>query len=132
MRVQIVTAGSNSMRLEVCGMINLQGFFQIEEAILKIMKKNCFKVELDMTEVKHMDHRGVDILVKRAERLRSYGGDLVLCGLSPYLVNILRMANAAEAFEMAESKTTVQGDLFQRQERVPADLELAHPRSAVA
>jgi anti-anti-sigma factor len=119
MRVQIISAGNNSMRLEVNGMINLQGFFQIEEAILKIMKKSCFKVEIDMTEVKHMDHRGVDILVKRAERLRSYGGDLVLCGLSPYLVNILRMANAAEAFELSESKTTIQGDLFQRQERGP-------------
>jgi anti-sigma B factor antagonist len=116
MRIQAIAAGDSCTRLEVNGMINLQGFFQIEEAILKIMKKNCFQVEVDMTAVKHMDHRGVDILVKRAERLRSYGGDLVLCGLSPYLINILRMAGACESFEITDSKAVTQGDLFQRQD----------------
>ena len=70
MRIQAIPAADNSVRLEVNGMINLQGFFQVEEAILKIMKKNCFKLELEMSGVKHMDYRGVEILVKRAERLQ--------------------------------------------------------------
>ncbi|MDP2807404.1 MAG: STAS domain-containing protein [bacterium] len=119
MRIQAIPAADNSVRLEVNGMINLQGFFQVEEAILKIMKKNCFKLELEMSGVKHMDYRGVEILVKRAERLRSYGGDLILHGLSPYLVNILQMAGAGEAFEIASTREPVQCDLFRRQERKP-------------
>ena len=117
MRIQSLPAGNNSMRLELHGIINLQGFFQLEEALLKIIKKNCFKIEIDLGDVKHMDYRGVEMLVKRAERLRSYGGDLVLRGLSPYLVNILQMAGAADAFEIVAPQLPVQGDLFQRQEK---------------
>jgi anti-anti-sigma factor len=119
MRIQTIPSADNTTRLEVNGMVNLQGFFQIEESILKIMKRNCFKVELEMSGVKHMDYRGVEILVKRAERLRSYGGDLVLHGLSPYLINILQMAGAAEAFEIGSTREPVQCDLFRRQERKP-------------
>lgn len=116
MRIQVLPAGQNAAKLEVNGMINLQGFFQIEEAILKVIKKNCFRVEMDMSQVKHMDYRGVEILLKRAERLRSYGGDLILSNLSPYLVNILRMAGAAGSFEITENGEAAQGDLFKRQD----------------
>jgi anti-anti-sigma factor len=128
MRIQVLPAGQNAARLEVNGMINLQGFFQIEEAILKVIKKNCFRVEMDMSQVKHMDYRGVEILLKRAERLRSYGGDLILSNLSPYLVNILRMAGAAESFEITGNGDAPQGDLFKRQDNSQED----QPLSAVA
>jgi len=129
MRIQVLPAGQNATKLEVNGMINLQGFFQIEEAILRVIKKNCFRVEMDMSQVKHMDYRGVEILLKRAERLRSYGGDLILSGLSPYLVNILRMAGAAESFEILDNDAAAQGDLFKRQENPDQENP---PLSAVA
>ena len=117
MRIQTLPAGTNSVRLELHGIINLQAFFQLEEAILKVIKKNVFKIELEMSDVKHMDYRGVEMLVKRAERLRGYGGDLTLCGLSPYLINILQMAGAAGTFEIVAPQTAAQGDLFQRREK---------------
>jgi anti-sigma B factor antagonist len=117
MRIQTLPAGNNSTRLELHGIINLQAFFQLEESILKVIKKNIFKIELEMSDVKHMDYRGVEILVKRAERLRGYGGDLVLYGLSPYLINILQMAGAAGTFEIVAPQTQPQGDLFQRQDK---------------
>ncbi len=115
MRIQTLPAGGNSVRLELHGIINLQAFFQLEEAVLKVIKKNIFRIELEMSDVKHMDYRGVEMLVKRAERLRGYGGDLTLHGLSPYLINILQMAGAAEVFEIAAPPAQAQGDLFQRQ-----------------
>jgi anti-anti-sigma factor len=101
------------------GIINLQAFFQLDEAILRVIKKSVFKIELEMSDVKHMDYRGVEILVKRAERLRGYGGALVLKGLSPYLVNILQMAGAVDQTGAAgsfkiEGGTPETGDLFTR------------------
>ncbi|MDI6738868.1 MAG: STAS domain-containing protein [Candidatus Edwardsbacteria bacterium] len=117
MRIQTLPAGATSVRLELHGIINLPAFFQLEEAILKVIKKNIFRIELEMSDVKHMDYRGVEILVKRAERLRGYGGDLMLCSMSPYLINILQMAGAADTFEIAAPQLPSQGDLFQRQEK---------------
>jgi anti-sigma B factor antagonist len=114
MRIQTLPAGNNSVRLELHGIINLQAFFQLEEAILKVIKKNVFKIELEMSDVKHMDYRGVEMLVKRAERLRGYGGDLTLCGLSPYLINILQMAGAAGTFPVADRVMPTIEDLFHR------------------
>jgi anti-anti-sigma factor len=95
---------ASATRLELTGVINLQAFFRLEEAILKAINQNVFRIELEMSGVRHMDYRGVDILAKRAERLRGYGGDLVLIGPSPYLVNILQLAGAASVFNIVQEK----------------------------
>jgi anti-sigma B factor antagonist len=117
MRIQTLPGDTTSIRLELHGIINLQAFFQLEEAVLKVIKKNIFRIELEMSDVKHMDYRGVEMLVKRAERLRGYGGDLTLRGLSPYLINILQMAGAADTFEISATQVQAQGDLFHRQDK---------------
>ncbi len=55
---------------------------------------------LDLTDVSHLDYRGVPWLVSQAEEYRQRGGDVKLAGVSRYLLAILRAAGAHDAFEI--------------------------------
>ena len=55
---------------------------------------------LDLSDVSHLDYRGVPWLVSQAEEYRQRGGDVKLAGVSRYLLAILRAAGAHDAFEI--------------------------------
>ena len=55
---------------------------------------------LDLSNTSHVDYRQVRPLLSRATFLRQTGGDLKLCGLSPYLHAIFRAAGAWTDFEI--------------------------------
>jgi anti-sigma B factor antagonist len=55
---------------------------------------------LDLSATHHVDYRQVRPLVARATFLRQTGGDLKLCGLTPYLAAIFRAAGAWNDFEV--------------------------------
>ena len=72
---------------------------EIFEMLLRLAGRNSSQVVIDLTEVTHLDYRGVKPLILRAERFRKVGGDLKLCGLSPYVHAIFRSAGAHDTFE---------------------------------
>lgn len=113
MRIVEKKINANEAKLELHGILNLQSYFKLEESILAIIKRHVFRIQLDLTGVAHMDYRGVEILVKRAERLRGSGGDLVLIGVSKYLTNIIQMAGAAEIFKITPTPGDPQEKLFE-------------------
>ena len=55
---------------------------------------------LDLSGAHHVDYRQVRPLASRAGFLRQTGGDLKLCGLSPYLPAIFRAVGAWSDFEI--------------------------------
>lgn len=55
---------------------------------------------LDLSGVFHLDYRAVRLLAARAAFLRQGGGDLKLCGLSPYLLAIVRASGLYDRFEL--------------------------------
>jgi anti-sigma B factor antagonist len=55
---------------------------------------------LDLSATHHVDYRQVRPLVSRANFLRASGGDLKLCGLTPYLMAIFRAAGAINDFDI--------------------------------
>ncbi|MFZ5471935.1 MAG: STAS domain-containing protein [Myxococcota bacterium] len=63
-------------------------------------RKGSYQVVLDFSEVTHFDYRGVKPLIARASCFRTAGGDIKLCGLSPYLTAIFRSAGAHDAFDV--------------------------------
>ena len=54
---------------------------------------------LDLSGVFHLDYRAVRLLAARAAFLRQGGGDLKLCGLSPYLTAIVRASGLYDSFD---------------------------------
>jgi anti-sigma B factor antagonist len=55
---------------------------------------------LDLSATHHVDYRQVRPLVSRVKFLRASGGDLKLCGLTPYLAAIFRAAGAWNDFDI--------------------------------
>lgn len=70
------------------------------EELVRRMHKGLRNVVLDLSDVSHLDYRGVKPLVARAEAFRKAGGDIKLSGLSPYLAAIFRAAGAHDVFEL--------------------------------
>lgn len=71
----------------------------IGEELFRLNHRGYQKVVLDLSHVDHLDYRGLAPLGARARLLRSAGGDLKLCGLSPYLAAIFRAAGLEDSFE---------------------------------
>jgi len=69
------------------------------EELFRLAHKGICQVVLDLTAVDHVDYRGLKPLAARARLLREAGGDLKLCGLSAYLLAILRAAGVEDDFE---------------------------------
>jgi len=69
---------------------------------LRGLAQHCFRcaqedrvlLVLDLSEVDHVDYRGVGMLVAARQLLRRQGGELLLAGASPYVCAILRAAGS--------------------------------------
>lgn len=67
--------------------------------LLKMSERGQYQAVLDLTDVAHLDYRGVWALFRRAVRFRDVGGDIKVCGASPYLAAIFRASGAGYGFE---------------------------------
>lgn len=72
---------------------------QIGQELFRIAHRGQRQVVLDLTDVSHLDYRGVKPLAARAELFRQAGGDIKICGASPYVAAIFRAAGVGSAFE---------------------------------
>jgi anti-sigma B factor antagonist len=73
---------------------------ELGDRLIRLLDQSCVWVLLDFSAVEHLDYRGVEALALRAEAFRRAGGDLKVCGLSPYLQAVLRAGGAHGAFEV--------------------------------
>lgn len=70
----------------------------VGEELFRLSVRGCHKVVLDLGGVDHVAYKGLEPLAARARLLRRSGGDIKLCGLSPYLAAIFRAAGVGEEF----------------------------------
>jgi anti-sigma B factor antagonist len=89
---------------------------EIHQQLFRLANRGTRSVVMDLTEVSHFDYRGVKPLIARAELFRESGGDIKLCGLSPYVHAIFRSAGAHDAFDFfaapAEAKASFDRAVF--------------------
>jgi anti-sigma B factor antagonist len=82
------------------GELDQAALAELGDRLLRLLDQSCVWVLLDFSAVEHLDYRGVEALVARADAFRRAGGDLKVCGLSPYLQAVLRAGGAHGAFEV--------------------------------
>jgi anti-anti-sigma factor len=63
------------------------------------------KVVLQLAEVTFIDSAGLGGLVRQFGVLRGQGGDLKLCQVSPFLLQVLQVTNLHRVFSLYESET---------------------------
>jgi anti-anti-sigma factor len=102
------------MRVVLEGELGRDEHLDISRLLFRLSQANVHQVVLDLSGVTHFDYRGVRPLMRRAEVFRELGGDVRLCGLSPYLFAIFQSAGATDAFDyhptQAEAVASFQRD----------------------
>ncbi len=81
------------------GELGLEDLRRVGEELFRVANRGMRQVVLDLTQVSHLDFRGLRPLVARAELFRRAGGDVKVSGVSGYLFHIFRAAGAHDAFE---------------------------------
>ncbi len=90
--------------LRLRGELDLEDALKIKNLIAEYMKAGLVHVMLNLENVAHVHLAGLPVLGERAQRLREYGGDLKLVGLSPYLRHIFDLAGASPQFDFCASE----------------------------
>ncbi|MEN9799084.1 MAG: hypothetical protein RL653_2780 [Pseudomonadota bacterium] len=81
------------------GDLSREQLHEVAETLFRLVHRGHRQVVVDLGEVGHLDYRGLQPLVQRAPLLRAAGGDIKLCGASPYVAAILRVAGAWQELE---------------------------------
>jgi anti-anti-sigma factor len=87
------------MRVVLEGELGPDDHRDISRLLFRLTQAHVHRIVIDLRQVTHFDYRGVRPLMRQAEIFRALGGDLRLCGLSPYLFAIFQAAGASEAFD---------------------------------
>ncbi len=82
------------------GELDQAALAELGDRLVRLYDQACVWVLLDFSAVEHLDYRGEPALVARADAFRRAGGDLKVCGLSPYVQAVLRAGGAHGAFEV--------------------------------
>ena len=89
--------------LELEGELGREELSEVGQELFRLMHQGYQQAVLDLSEVSHLDYRGIRPLMARAELFRQAGGDVKLVGVSAYLRAVLRAGGAHQAFEIYES-----------------------------
>lgn len=77
-------------------MIHLTGRFDVvrsrafETHLATVLEKAPKSIALDMAGLHYIDSSGINVLTRARRTIKDYGGALLLVGLSPSVVNVLK------------------------------------------
>ena len=72
----------------------------IKEKIQSQVEAHCYKLIIDLTQVKFMDSAGLGVLVSGLKVCNKNGGDLVLVGLSENVRELFRITRLDTVFKL--------------------------------
>ena len=93
-----ISPNARELTLFMEGELSARDLANLGNHLVRLAAKGIRYVVVDLSDVGHMDYRGLRPLMDRATQFRNYGGDIRLTGLSPYLATILRVAGAHTVF----------------------------------
>ncbi len=86
--------------IEVSGEIDRRLMRELCALIASLIDENRTRVVLDFSRVEHLHYQGIALLAERSRQLRSFGGDLRIVGVSPYVRDIFRAVDAERSFQL--------------------------------
>ena len=96
LEVRVEEEGPVTLILE--GELGLEDLRRVGEELFRVCTRGQRQVVLDLSQVSHIDYRGLGPLVARTQLFRRAGGDVRISGVSGYLFHIFRAAAAHDAF----------------------------------
>ena len=74
------------------GWVGEEALARVECVMESLEAMGCHHALLDWSDVHHLDYRGVPVLLEALRRFEARAGSYVLCGLSRYLRDLIRVA----------------------------------------
>jgi anti-anti-sigma regulatory factor len=81
--------------LEVRGWLDRDAVLRLGRTVDDLAARGVEQLLLDCSRVRHIDYRMVPALARTLARFEGHAG-VVLCGLSPYLRNLIRVAGGEQ------------------------------------
>ncbi len=79
-------------RLALSGWLDPIAFARLRVRLDDLVRQGVRRLILDLAGLQHVDYRLVPALTEALERFEARSGAVAVCGLSPYLRDILRLA----------------------------------------
>ncbi len=76
--------------IELTGRFDIVRSRSFEAHLATVTEKAPASVALDMTGLHYIDSSGINVLTRARKVIKDYGGALILVGLSPGVVNVLK------------------------------------------
>ena len=85
--------------------LNLRTARQFEREVQPFLASDRPQVVFDLSQVRHLDAAGVDMLLRCMQQAMKRDGDLKLAALSEHALTILELTRTDRLFEMYETST---------------------------
>ena len=103
--MEITTASRDSATiLSVAGRIDTATAPALEQAINQEIGRQHRKLVLDFSSVSYISSGGLRVLLATAKKLKNPGDRFALCGLSPEVLKILKLAGFTSIFSISPSE----------------------------
>ena len=85
--------------------LNLRTARQFEREVQAFLTSDRPQVVFDLSQVRHLDAAGVDMLLRCMTQAMKRDGDLKLAAMSPHALTILELTRTDRLFEIYETST---------------------------
>lgn len=83
---------------------------ELRLAMMQVIDQRAKVVVIDTSKVPHMDSSGVATMIEALQRVKKYGGRLVLVGLQQRVHSIFEIAKLTDIFEIKSNLDEVVSD----------------------
>ena len=105
MKIQTKQAGQDAEILVIEGELDFHATSEVRDAISKLTDRQSPRILIDFSGVNYIDSSGLAIFVEALQKIKRYGGKLVLFSLTPSVLNVFEVARLNSIFRLASSES---------------------------
>ena len=84
----------------LAGRFDAQSAPQVDAALQQTLQEGAGKLLVDMARVDYISSAGLRVLLATAKKVSASGGQLKLCGLQPYVLEVFEVAGFTSIFQI--------------------------------
>ncbi len=104
MDISIKEQTSEITIVEISGRIDASNTPMLDEEMSKVLSEGKTKVIVDLSNLAYISSAGLRVFLSAVKKLKKSNGDLRLCGLSPNIMKIFKLAGFNKIFQIFDSE----------------------------
>ncbi len=90
----------NLLVIKLSGKFDIEQTQNFEKSFGEMSAGRPAKVGMDLTELNFIDSSGMGSMIKCLNQTRNYGGEMILFGLKPMILNVCKLAKLDNFFRV--------------------------------